>query len=176
MNDKKGIIPEILNRYSVRSYQKREVEEEKLERVIKAGLLAPSACNLQPWRFIIVKDKNKRKLISKACCDQSFVAEAPVIIVCCSPDKPHIMTCGQVSYPIDCAISVDHISLQAVREGLGTCWIGAFYEDQIRKILSIPDFVRIPIILTLGYPADSPPSFKNRRDFKESVFEETWPY
>ena len=144
-------------RYSVRSYESREIEQEKLDRVMEAARLAPSAGNRQEWRFVVVRDYDKRQALMAAASDQAFVGEAPVVIAACAKHDGRVMKCGQLSYPIDVAIALEHIALQAVEEGLGTCWIGAFDEASTKQILSIPtgDDVRVVELMTLGYPADS---------------------
>ncbi|MCJ7444165.1 MAG: nitroreductase family protein [Methanotrichaceae archaeon] len=157
----------------MRAYQDRPVEEEKLVQVIEAGRLAPSARNLQDWKFILIKDKQKRKRLSEAARGQIFVAEAPVVIAACGTEIEYIMTCGQYCYPIDEAIAVDHMTLEAIALGLGTCWIGAFYEDQVKEILEIPDNIRVVAMLTLGYPAESP-SARPRKDLEEVIVYEKW--
>ena len=86
--------------------------------------------------------------------EQSFVGEAPVVIVGCAETDGHIMSCGQPSYPIDVAIALDHISLAAVEYGLGTCWIGAFNEKKVKEILAIPDEIRVVELMPIGYPVD----------------------
>ena len=106
-----------------------------LTRLLQAGRLAPSANNFQEWRFVVVRDREKRLQLAEAACRQSFVAEAPVVLACCAETNRHVMTCGQACYPIDVAIAVDHITLCAAAEGLGTCWIGAFYEDKVEADL-----------------------------------------
>ena len=126
------VIEAIKKRRSVRNYLDMPVEEEKLIAVLKAGRLAPSAGNRQEWRFVVVKDQQDRKKIAKAANEQSFVGEAPVVIVACAESDGHVMSCGQTSYPIDVAIALDHISLAAVELGLGTCWIGAFNEEKVK--------------------------------------------
>jgi len=83
------------------------------------------------------------------------------------------MTCGQLTYPIDVAISVDHMTLQATEEGLGTCWIGAFYEEEVKKILAIPPEIRVVAMLPLGYPAESPLS-RPRKPMEDMVIQERW--
>jgi nitroreductase len=125
------VMDEIRKRHSVRSYQSREVEEEKLKRVLDAGRLAPSAGNRQEWRFIVVREKETRTKLMAAAGGQSFVAQAPVVIAACAETDNRVMLCGQPAYPIDVAISVDHMTLQSVKEGLGTCWIGAFDEGAV---------------------------------------------
>ena len=133
-----NILEAIKKRKSVRNFLDKPIEEEKLKIVMEAARIAPSAKNRQEWRFIIVKDTEVRKKLAEAAKGQKFVGEAPVVIVAYALDDGYVMTCGQLSYPIDVAIALDHISLAAVEVGLGTCWIGAFYEDKVKEILGIP--------------------------------------
>ncbi len=164
-------------RRSVRAYQARPVEDEKLSRVLEAGRIAPSAKNLQEWKFVVVRDAGTRRALVPACADQAFVGEAPVVIACCATVTDYIMRCGQTAYPIDVAIAIDHMTLQAAAEGLGTCWIGAFYEPQVKKILAIPDGVRIVQMLVLGYgatPLGPATAAKKRKALGEIVCYERW--
>jgi len=156
----------IAARRSIRSYRGDPVEEAKLRRVLEAARLAPSARNMQEWKFVVVRDAELRKKLVPACKGQGFVSEAPVVIAACAVKHDHVMTCGQYAYPIDLAVGVDHMTLAAVEEGLGTCWLGAFYEDRVREILGIPSTVRVVAVLTLGYPAESPGP-RSRKPFEE---------
>ncbi len=167
------IFTAIKERRSVRSYKSTPVEKEKLDRIVEAARLAPSACNFQEWRFVLVTDTLKRQALMEAANNQSFVAEAPVVIACCAETDEHRMRCGELCYPIDISIAIDHMTLAAVALGLGTCWIGSFYPEKVRKILNIPESIKVVELLTLGYPADSPQS-KNRKPLKEIVFYEEW--
>src|SRR5512136_2542941 len=128
-----NVMDVIKARRSIRAYQDRPVEDEKLLRVLEAGRLAPSARNLQDWKLIVVRDKNKRQRLSVVAMDQSFVAQAPVVIAACGTETEYIMTCGQYIYPIDVAIAIDHMSLEAIEQSLGIYWIGAFHEDQAKE-------------------------------------------
>jgi len=168
------VMEAIRRRCSVRSYLDRAVEEEKLNNILEAARLAPSASNRQEWRFVVVQNKDARQRIMKAAKNQSFVGEAPVVIACCAQTDNHVMSCGQLCYPIDVAIAIEHMALQAVEEGLGTCWVGAFYEDQVKEILSIPKDIRVVELLTLGYPARPCPVHKNRLALSEIVMYEKW--
>ncbi|HUU83861.1 MAG TPA: nitroreductase family protein [Phycisphaerae bacterium] len=150
------VIEVIRRRHSVRAYQDRPVEREKLDRLLEAARLAPSASNRQEWRFVVVTDAELRKQLAHAANDQEFVGQAPVVIAACAETDGHVMRCGQPSYPIDVAIAVDHMTLQAAAEGLGTCWIGAFYEQPVRKLLGVPPEVRVVQLLTVGYPVETP--------------------
>jgi nitroreductase len=168
-----NVMEAIRTRRSIRKYAKKEVEDEKLKKILEAGRLAPSAGNRQEWRYVIVKDPKTREKLSEAALGQKFVAEAPIVIVACAQTDGHIMACGQPSYPIDVAISIDHMTLVAVEEGLGTCWIGAFKEDKVKKILGIPEEIRVVELLTLGYPEFIPPP-SPRKNLEEIVMYEKW--
>ncbi len=163
----------IQSRRSIRAYDSREVEEDKLMRVLDSGRLSPSASNRQERRFIVIRDAKKRQLLSEAARNQRFVAEAPVVIVACSVEIENMMPCGQLAYPIDTAIAVDHMTLAAVEEGLGTCWIGAFDEKRVKEILNIPDNVRVVALLPLGYPSAIPRPTP-RKSLDEIVMWEKW--
>jgi len=163
----------VKKRRSIRSYQDHGVEEDKLTRVLGAGRLAPSARNMQEWKFIVVREKETRAKLAEAAKGQAFVGEAPVVIVACGTVTDCVMPCGQLTYPIDVSIAVDHMTLQAVEEGLGTCWIGAFYEEEVKKILAIPPEVRVVVMMTLGYPADLP-GHRPRKDMEDIVVHERW--
>ena len=170
-----ALLQHIQQRYSVRSYQNRKVEKEKLEAVLEAARMAPSARNIQQCRFVVVQDADLRKKLVPAANNQEFVGKAPVVIVCCGIDADYVMRCGQTAYPINVAIAIDHMTLQAVEEGLGTCWIGSFYEDQVKAILGIPNEVRVVELLTLGYPADQPKP-KDRLPLEQIVSYDHWDF
>ncbi len=167
------VFEAIKERRSVRAYDDKPVEKEKLNKIFEAARLAPSAANYQEWRFVVVTEKSKGKALMTAANNQSFVAEAPVVIACCAETDEHKMRCGEQCYPIDVAIAIDHITLAAVALGLGTCWIGSFYPDKVREILNIPETIKVVELLTLGYPADSPRP-KNRKTIEEIVHYEEW--
>ena len=168
------ILDAIKTRKSVRSYLDKPIEEDKLQMVLKAARLAPSASNRQEWRFVVVRDQETRKKIAKAAGNQAFVGQAPVVIAACADTDGHLMTCGQACYPIDVAIAIEHMVLKAVEEGLGTCWVGAFYEEKTKEILGIPKNIRVVELLTLGYPAKPCRAHKDRLAFNEIVMYERW--
>ena len=167
------VMEAIKARRSVRNYKDMEIEEGKLEKVLEAGRLAPSAKNFQEWKFIVVNDKNTREKLAAAAKGQKFVGEAPVVIAACAAETEHVMSNGQLCYPIDLAIAVDHMTLKAVEEGLGTCWIGAFNEDEVKKILEIPHGVRVVALLPIGYPGYVP-SPTPRKPINEILSLEKW--
>ena len=158
----------IRQRHSVRAYQAMPVEDDKLHRVLEAGRLAPSGSNTQPWRFVVVRDAERRKALCKAAKDQVFVAAAPVVIGVVGMDPAKVMSCEIPGDPVNCAIAIDHMTLAAVAEGLGTCWIGAFDQDEARKVLGVPDNLHVIELLTLGYPGVDPHP-KVRKAFDEVV-------
>ena len=167
------VMEAINNRRSVRAYKDKAVEKEKLLAVLEAGRLAPSASNRQEWRYVVVTDRKMRKKLGEAASSQHFVGDAAVVIAACAETNNHVMKCGQPCYPIDVAISVDHMTLAACELGLGTCWIGAFDEPEVKRLLGIPDAIRVVELLTLGYPADLP-SEKKRNTLEEIVHYEKW--
>jgi len=151
------IIDEIVGRRAVRRYDDRRLPEDAFRRILEAGRLAPSARNAQDWRIVVVRDPALRdRLVEAASPHQAWLKTAPVLLVACGLDPDYVMRCGQPAYPIDLAIVLDHISLQAVAEGMGTCWIGSFYEGPAREVLGIPDRIRLVQIMSLGYPLDTP--------------------
>ena len=155
-------------RSSSRVFKDRPVEEDKLRRVLDAGRLAPTARNMQECKFVVVRDQATRQKLMGAAKHQSFVGQAPVVIVACGTIADYVMSCGQLSYPIDVAIGIDHMTLQAVEEGLGTCWVCAFSEPDVKSLLGIPEDVRVVALLALGHPAESPPQ-RSRKPFEEVV-------
>ncbi len=169
-----NVMDAVKKRKSIRHFKDKQVEEEKLNIILEAGRLAPSASNKQEWRFVIIRDlKIKEKLISAAG-GQAFVGEAPVVIAACAQTDGHIMTCGQYCYPIDVAIALDHMTLAAVELELGTCWIGKFDEEKVKNILGIPAEIRVVELMPLGYPADPSPVEKRRLPLSEIVRYDRW--
>lgn len=164
----------IRTRKSVRSYVDRAVEPEKLDHVLEAARLAPSARNLQEWRIVVVSDAEKRRGLSEAAYGQAFVGQAPLVLICCAETDHHRMRCGLECYPIDVAIAIDHMTLAAVEQGLGTCWIGRFDPDAVRRVCGIPADIEIVQLLPLGYPADPSPVSKPRKSLQEIVRYEQW--
>jgi len=169
-----NVFEAIRKRRSVRGFLDKSIEDEKLSAVLEAGRLAPSAKNRQEWRFVVVKNREVRREVAEAANGQNFVGEAPVVIVACGVTDGYVMSCGQPSYPIDVAIALDHISLAAVELGLGTCWIGAFNENRVKKILGIPEEIRVVELMPIGYPAFQTIKEKNRLPFNKIVKHERW--
>lgn len=168
------IIEEIVNRRSVREYSEKPVEKEKLTNILEAGRMAPTARNQQDWRIIIVTDRQlKNRLIDEASPKQAFLKQAPIILAACALNPDYILRCGHPAYLIDLAIVLDHIALQAVREGLGTCWIGSFDEGKAKRVLKVPDPARIVELLSLGY-YDRLPFARERKPIQDLYNWESW--
>jgi len=167
--EKKDIYEIIERRRSVRSFRtNKPVPEDSLKKILGAARLAPSAHNAQEYKFIVVRDEETRKELARAASDQRFIAEAPVIIVGVSLNPEYLLSSGVPAYAVDVAIAIDHMTLAAVEEGLGTCWIGAFNQEEVKKILNIPPQYKVVALLPLGTPYDEP-GVKTRKSLKELV-------
>lgn len=154
----------ILARRSVRSYQDEEIPQEKLEKVLNSVRMAPSAYNKQDWKFVVVRDEETKEKLYESAKKQSHVKEAPVVIAGVSTEPEDMMSCGVPGGIVHLAIALDHLSLKATEEGLGTCWIGAFYQDKAKEALEVPDECEIVSMMTLGYPQE--PLKKREKDRK----------
>ena len=162
------VFKAIKNRRSIREFKADSVPEEKLKRILEAARLAPSAHNEQEWKFIVVRDLEKRKKLAKAALKQDFIAKAPLVIVAVATNPTHIMANEVPAYAVDLAIAVEHMALQAVEEGFGTCWIGTFSQRGVKEILEIPEEYKVVTLMPLGFPADSPRK-KIRKKLEEIV-------
>lgn len=162
------VLKAIEGRRSIRKYSARPVEEEKLNKVLEAARLAPSARNRQEWKFIVVKDDQKRAGLAEAAMGQTLLEEAPVAIVCCGTDPESVMVCGQRRHTVDLSIAASFMILEAHEQGLGTCWLGRFDESKVKKLLGIPDEIRVVTMTPLGYPDESPAK-RHRKELSEIV-------
>jgi nitroreductase len=175
----KTLMDIIRRRYSVRGYQSRPIEREKIEAMAEAARLAPSASNGQPWRFIVVTDPRKRsELVEKGLggvVPNRWAETAPVIVVGCA--KLNVLTHrlaeaakGIHYHQIDLGIAMEHMVLRATEMGIGSCWIGWFKEKPIKKILEVPRAWRVISLLALGYSAQDEPREKDRLPLHEILF------
>ncbi len=162
------VFTAISQRSSVRAYKETDVKEDNLKKILEAARLSPSASNRQEWKFIVVKNKETKKKLANAAFGQSFIGEAPIVIVACATESKSIMACGQPAYTVDVSIACTFIILQAQELGLGTCWIGAFDENEVKKVLKIPQQIRVVAMTPLGYP-NQPPSQKSRKNLDQIV-------
>lgn len=143
-------------RRSIRKYRPDAIEPEKINRILEAARIAPSAANRQPWHFFVIQTPAKREALRSAY-DQDWFLSAPVIVCACARTSEAWQRSDGVNYAIvDVAIAFEHLVLAAAVEGLGTCWIGAFKPEEVRKVLDLPENME-PIAMTpLGYPAEMP--------------------
>ena len=144
----------IMTRRSVRAYQDRPVPEEVLQRILEAARWAPSGNNQQPWKLVVVQEAQKRHDLAVAAHEQMFVGEAPIVIAAVGLEPDRVMSCDVLASPVNVSIAVDHLTLAAAAEGLGTCWIGSFSQDRARQLLGVPETCKIVALTPLGYPAD----------------------
>ena len=167
-------LTEAINkRESIRDYESTPVPEDKLLKVLEAARLAPSGANRQPWKFIVVREDKRRRELAEASGGQQHVGKTPVVIAAVATAPDSLMMCGVPGYAVDLAIAVDHITLAAVDEGLGTCWIGAFSQEKAREAMEIPESCRIVALLTLGFPRQTGKA-KVRKSINEIVCYETY--
>ena len=148
------IIPEIKNRISSRNFKDMAIEKDVLSRVLEAGQLAPSAKNRQPWRFLVIDNPELKEKIKEAAYGQEYVGKSGAIILACSTNIEYDMPNGQQSYPIDISFAVSFMMLQAEREGLGSCVITTYNEEEVKNLVSVPYSMRVVMMLLLGYTDD----------------------
>lgn len=157
----------ISGRRSVRSFEKKDVPEDVVEKILKAACQAPSAGNLQPWRFYVVRGEELRKELAWGAFGQAFVYEAPVVVVVCadlSVSAAGYGERGRTLYALqDTAAATQTLLLAAYVEGLGTCWVGAFDEQAVRQVLDLPEHIRPVSLIPLGFPAKTPSSRGRKR-------------
>ncbi|MBT4334324.1 nitroreductase [archaeon] len=167
----------IKDRRSIRKYKSKKVEQDKINLLIDAARYAPSAGNVQDWKFIIVKDKSKKELISNISSNQSWMNQAPIFIVVCSEIKDLKRTFGKHTDTYakqDCSAAVQNILLKATDLKLGSCWIGGFNENDIKTVLKIPEdgSVKVEAIITIGY-SDEDGTF-DRYPLKSFISYDEW--
>ena len=156
-----NMLDTILTRRSIRKYQDLPIEWDKLGVIAECANQAPCAGNLQSFRFIMVIDEAKKKQIAEACLQQSWMEKAPVHFVVCADIKKvgqFYGSRGERLYSVqDASAATENALLAAHALGLGTCWVGAFDEDMLKRILGIPDWARPEAVITMGYPDERPP-------------------
>ncbi len=147
----------IRRRRSTYKFRRTGVPREAIYRMLDAARFAPSAGNLQTWEFIIVEQPTFRQHLAAACLNQAFVAEAPVVIVVCSDTERSAVKYGargKTFYSIcDASAATQNIMLTATALGLATCWVGAFDDDKVRKVLGLPSTIMPVAVVPVGYPA-----------------------
>lgn len=160
----------IENRFSMRDFQQMAVEKEKLIQLLDAARMAPSACNLQPWYFVVLTDPQRCAALCE-CYKREWIQSAPAIIVACgdhsvswkrrADNKDHC--------DIDLAIAIEHICLRATDLGLGTCWVCNFDVAMCKEFLNLPESVEPVALIPVGYPTQTEPAIKNRKSLEEII-------
>lgn len=165
----------VKTRRSIRSYKGDEIPQDKLDRVMNAARLAPSGNNRQPWKFILVKNQKIKEALVPLAFGQKFIAQAPIVVVACGfnihYNRGNYM--GDYSMLVDVAIAVDHLTLAARAEGLGTCWIGSFDNAGVKRLLSIPEDVQVVAMTPIGFPNVKPQSTP-RKSLEEIICINKW--
>jgi len=167
----------VRTRQSVREYLNKSVEREKIERCLEAARLAPSANNSQPWRFIVIDDPKLKKAVARETFSRlisfnNFSLQAPVLILLISERPSFFSRIGGAIKDkqfnlIDIGIAAEHFCLQATEEGLGTCILGWFNENEVKKLLNIPQSKRVELIITMGYPSSNEICPKERKEMNQ---------
>jgi nitroreductase len=159
-------------RFSVRRYEPRVVPDDMINDVLEAGRLAPSAANRQPWLFLLVRDEGQRRILGEAYPRDWFWTAPVIIVVCTEPARAWVRGDGKNYADVDGAIAMDHMTLCAAALGLGTCWIGAFDPEKVRRVLNLPAGLEPLAMTPLGYPAE-PARDKSRKPLADVVRFET---
>lgn len=166
-------------RRSIRKFQPKPVATEDLRRILEAGRLAPSGGNSQPWYFVVVRHPETKKALAMAADNQMFVADADTVIAALgdptisAAELPYELSSTRIPYKQDPMIAVEHMILAATALGYGTCWIGAFNERKVKKILKIPESLAVIALLPIGVPDEDPPQ-RLRKAFTEIFFKESF--
>ena len=166
----------IERRRSIRRSKPESLAEKDLKKNLEAGRVAPSGGNRQPWCFIVVKDLETKRALSIAANNQKFIADADTVIVALGEPStttklPYKLSSTRIPHKQDPMIAIEHVILAASALGYGTCWIGAFNENEVRKILKIPENLAVIALLPVGIPDESPPP-RPRKPFKEIFFKQ----
>ena len=161
------VFKAIFERRSVRKFKSEPVPDELIFKIVEAGVWAPSAGNVQPWEVILIKNPETKEKLARAALNQGFIAEAPIVLVVCVDLEKAGWAYGERGVNLYClqdsGAAIQNMLLAAYALGLGGCWVGAFYEDEIKKILGIPRGFRPVAIVPIGYPASKPSKTPRRR-------------
>ncbi len=173
----KDFLELVRRRWSVRAFRGEAVPREALERCLEAARLAPSACNSQPWRFVVVDDPELKNKVADATSDRllplnHFTKQAPVHVVVVMERsrwsaRAGAAVSGRDFASMDVGIAAEHFCLQAAEEGLGTCMLGWFHEKPIKRLLGVPASRRLALVIVVGYPKEAKPPEKKRKSLEE---------
>jgi len=158
----------IRTRRSIRKYSPKPIPEQQLQKIFEAARLAPSSANRQPWRFVVVQDTDRKKALAEAADNQTFLSDAAAIVVAIADPRASANWCEK-----DTMIALEHIVLTATSLGYGTCWIGAFDADTVKRLLKIPAKMKVVAITPIGVP-DEKPAAKPRKSVSDIFFREEW--
>jgi len=171
------VFKAIKNRRSIRAFTDEPVTDEEIKKLIDAARWAPSAGNIQPWDFIIVRDSKVKQGLCEAALNQKFIEEAPVVIVVCASPMQSAQGYGSRGINLYClqdtAAATQNILLAAHAMGLSTCWVGAFSEEEAKRVLGVPDGVRPIAIVPVGHAAERP-RIRPRKQLTEIMHHETF--
>jgi nitroreductase len=156
-----SVFDTIKDRRSIRTYKGERIPKDQIEKLLEAARLAPSAGNRQNWKFIVVENEQIKHQLVPACNNQAFVGTSSHVIAGIGDPE-------QKWHQVDLAIALEHVVLEAVELELGTCWIGAFNEEEVKKILKIPQDRKVVALLTVGIPAELPAA-RPRKALEEIV-------
>jgi nitroreductase len=167
----------IRNRRSIRSYKKQELPKETIDVLLEAARWAPSAGNIQPWEFVVAASQTIKQRLCNAAFGQKSLEDASVVIVVCADENRAQEAYGERGKSLYCfqdtAAAVQNILLTAYSLGLGSCWLGAFKEDEIREVIKAPECIRPVALVPIGYPNEAPPP-RSRRPISEIMHKETF--
>lgn len=162
----KDVIEAIKERHSIRHFEATPVPDATIGRLLESAHLAPSAGNLEPWKFIVVKDEGRKNALATAAFDQDFLKDAPVcIVICAEPERSAAQygPRGSDFYCIqDTAAATQNLLLTATAYGLGSCWVGAFDERRVQQALHLDPRLKPVALIPVGYPAEEPPEIPRR--------------
>ena len=179
------MLKQIETRRSIRKYTDKPVEDEKILQLLEGARLAPSGSNTQPWHFIVVKSEVTRGKLAEVSHKQEWMLSAPVFIACVADIGSRIVESQEISlYETsphqelkmiirDTSIAIEHIVLEADNQGLGTCWVAWFTQEEIRPVLNIPSDKYVVAVITLGYAAETPKA-RPRKKLEDIVHYEKW--
>ena len=166
------VFKAIKGRRSVRAFTDEPVSEDEVNQLLDAARWAPSAGNIQPWKFVVVRDTQLKRGLVEAALDQTFIQEAPVVFVVCANPTRSSRRYGSRGISLYClqdtAAAIQNMHLAAYALGLATCWVGAFQEEKARRVLNLPDDLRPVAIIPVGHAAEKP-ALSPRRPLSEVV-------
>ena len=160
----------VKSRQSIRKFEGTDISVENVNDILEVGFSAPSAGNRQPWRVVVVRNKNTKAALVEAALNQKFIGQAPVILVVCAVPEESAERYGKRGRTLyvlqDTAALTQNLLLAAHMKGYGACWIGAFDEDEVKKLLDIPENMRVVALTPIGVPDVSPPG-RPRNEFSK---------